>query len=196
MLASMESNPKPTRAEASDVANAILDGTSAVMLSGETAVGQYPVEAIATMSAIALRAEASLQDYGFLQTIKKTETEKVAEAIGQAAAHLAEQLQAAAIMTLTSSGFTARLISRHRPESIILAVTSSAAVARRLAMNWGVMPLLFDEDNAGSDEARTAFGCRRARELDFLKPEDLVVVTHGTHQGVGSTDLIRVVEIV
>lgn len=195
MLASMETNPKPTRAEASDVANAILDGTSAVMLSGETAVGQYPVAAIQTMSAIAVRAEASLREFGFLQTIKMTETAKIAEAIGQAAARLAEQLRAAAIITLTDSGYTARLISRHRPESVILAVTASDSVARRLAMNWGVIPLLYDEDKEDSDESRTEFGCARARELGLLETGDVVVITHGTQQGVGGTDLIRVLEI-
>ena len=195
MLASMETNPKPTRAEASDVANAILDGISAVMLSGETAVGQYPVVAIQTMSAIALRAEASLREFGFLQTIRMTEAAKIAEAIGQAAARLAEQLQAAAIITLTDSGYTARLISRHRPESLILAVTASDRVARRLAMNWGVIPLLYDEENADSDESRTRFGCGRARELGLLETGDVVVITHGTQQGAGGTDLIRVLEI-
>lgn len=195
MLASMEANPKPTRAEASDVANAILDGTSAVMLSGETAIGKFPVEAIETMSAIAVRAEASLREYGFLQTIKMTEAAKIAEAIGQAAARLAEQLQAAAIITLTDSGYTARLISRHRPESVIVAVTASENVARRLAMNWGVIPLLFDQDNGASDEARAMFGCHLAREMGLLKPQDVVVITHGTYPGAGGTDLIRVVEI-
>ncbi len=193
MLASMETNPKPTRAEASDVANAILDGTSAIMLSGETAIGKYPVRAIATMSAIALRAEASLREYGFLQTIRASDTDKVAEAVGQAAARMAEQLQAAAIMTLTDSGFTARLISKHRPECAILAVTDSPQVARRLALNWGVIPLLSQGEGLDKDDARAAFGCDRGLELGFLQPGDTVVVTHGTVPGGGGTDLIRVV---
>lgn len=193
MLASMENSPKPTRAEASDVANAILDGTSAVMLSGETAVGKYPVGAITTMATIALRAEASLRDYGYLQAIRLGETNMIAEAVGQAAASLAAQLQAAAIITLTDSGFTARLISKHRPESSIIAVTASPQVARRLAMNWGVMPLLCSASEAGTDDARTAFGCKRALELGYLDSGDTVVVTHGTRQGQGGTDMIRVV---
>ncbi len=193
MLASMETNPKPTRAEASDVANAILDGTSAVMLSGETAVGKYPVQAIETMAEIALRAEASLRDYGYLQAIRTTATNKVAEAIGQAAARLAEQLQAAAIISLTDSGFTARLISKHRPESAIIAVTSDSRVARRLALNWGVIPLLCETEANLSDEARAEFGCARALELGYLDSGDTVVITHGTRPGMGGTDLIRVV---
>jgi len=195
MLASMESNPRPTRAEASDVANAILDGTSAIMLSGETAVGRYPVEAVATMATIARRAESSLREYGYLQAIRLSEPDKIAEAVGQAAARLAEQLQAAAIITLTDSGFTARLISKHRPECPILAVTDAERVARRLAMNWGVMPLLHDTDAGQSDDARSAFGCRRAVEMGYLAPGDAVVVTHGTRPGQGGTDLIRVVVV-
>jgi len=193
MLASMEENPKPTRAEASDVANAILDGTSAVMLSGETAMGKYPVEAITTMATIALRAEASLREYGYLQAIGLSETNMIAEAVGRAAARLAEQLNAAAIITLTDSGFTARLIAKHRPENSIIAVTHSPQVARRLAMNWGVMPLLCSETDADTDDARTAFGCQRALELGYLQSGDTVVVTHGSRQGQGGTDMIWVV---
>ena len=193
MLASMEVNPKPTRAEASDVANAILDGTSAVMLSGESAVGKYPVQAVETMAAIALRAEASLQEFGFLQTINVTRTNRVAEAVGQAAAELAQNLPAQAIITLTDSGFTARLISRHRPECAILAVTSSESVARRLAMNWGVIPLLCDEHSAANDDARTAFGISMALERGYLEVGDTVVVTHGTRVGTGGTDMIKVI---
>lgn len=195
MLASMETNPRPTRAEASDVANAILDGTSAVMLSGETAVGKYPVEAVSTMASIARRTEASLKEYGYLQTIRLSEPDKIAEAVGQAAARLAEQLQAAAIITLTDTGFTARLISKHRPECTILAVTDSESVARRLAMNWGVIPLLCPINATKTDETRAEFGCQRALELGYLQPGDTVVVTHGTRPGVGGTDLIRVVVV-
>ncbi|MEX2468356.1 MAG: pyruvate kinase [Pseudohongiellaceae bacterium] len=195
MLASMENNPRPTRAEASDVANAILDGTSAIMLSGETAVGKYPVEAVSTMATIARRAEASLKEYGYLQAIRLSEPDKIAEAVGQAAARLAEQLQATAIITLTDTGFTARLISKHRPECPILAVTDAVHVARRLALNWGVMPLLYEADAAQSDDARSAFGCSKGLELGYLAPGDTVVVTHGTRPGQGGTDLIRVVKV-
>ena len=144
MLASMEHNPKPTRAEASDVANAILDGTSAVMLSGETAVGKYPLEAVRTLATIALRAEASLHEYGYLQKIKPNPANVVTEAIGQASVSMARNLKAAAIVSLTESGFTSRLISKHRPDCPIIAITSSALVARKLSMNWGVIPVLYD----------------------------------------------------
>lgn len=195
MLATMENNPKPTRAEASDVANAILDGTSAVMLSGETAAGKYPLQAMQTMAAIALRAEASLGEYGYLQTISPATTHKIAEAVGQAAARLAEQLKADGIITLTDSGFTARLISKHRPECSIIAVTDSESVARRLAMNWGVLPLLCDSETAGADDARTEFACAKAVELGCLEPGDTVVVTHGTRAGAGGTDMIKVVKV-
>ncbi|HFD80042.1 MAG TPA: pyruvate kinase, partial [Gammaproteobacteria bacterium] len=110
MLASMELNPKPTRAEASDVANAILDGTSAVMLSGETAVGKYPVQAVKMLDTIALRAEASLHEYGYLQKIKPNPANVVTEAVGQASVSMAKNLKAAAIVSLTESGFTSRLV--------------------------------------------------------------------------------------
>ncbi len=195
MLASMESSPKPTRAEASDVANAILDGTSAVMLSGETAVGKYPVQSVGTMAAIALRAEASLREFGFLQTIRMNAVDRVAEAVGQSAARLAEQLQATAIVTLTDSGYTARLISKHRPECAIIAVTGRESVARRLAMNWGVLPLLCTDQESGDDE-RTRFGCELARQLGYLESGDTVVVTHGTRPDAGGTDMIRVMSVV
>ena len=130
MLASMELNPKPTRAEASDVANAILDGSSAVMLSGETAVGRYPVEVVRTMVSLALRAEASLREYGYLQKILPDPSHVVTEAVSQAAVNMATHLEAAAIFSLTETGFTSRLISKHRPDCPILAVTGSKLAAR------------------------------------------------------------------
>ena len=143
MLASMETNPKPTRAEASDVANAILDGTSAVMLSGETAVGNYPLEAVRTLSTIAMRAEASLSEYGYLQKIKPHPANVVTESVAQASTSMAANLKAAAIICLTETGFSARLISKYRPACPILAITSSQIVARKLCMNWGVVPVLY-----------------------------------------------------
>jgi len=127
MLASMEWNPKPTRAEASDVANAILDGTSAVMLSGETAVGKYPVDSIRTMATLALRAESHLSEYGYLQKILPHPSNVVTEAVSQAAVAMSRQLNAVAIFSLTSTGFTSRLVSKHRPDCPILAITGSPA---------------------------------------------------------------------
>ena len=132
MLQSMVNHPRPTRAEASDVANAILDGTSAVMLSGETAVGKYPLEALKTLATIALHAEASLNDYGYLQKIKPSPANVVTQAIGQASVSMAKNLGAAAIISLTESGFTSRLVSKYRPDCPIMAITSSERVARKL----------------------------------------------------------------
>jgi pyruvate kinase len=193
MLASMELNPKPTRAEASDVANAILDGTSAVMLSGETAVGNYPVEAVSTMATIARRAEASLSEYGYLQRIMPHPSHIVTEAVSQAAVSMSSHLKAAAIISLTETGFTSRLISKYRPEIPILAITSSVMVARKLSMNWGVIPVLYDGEL--SDRARLAFAVNKAKALGYLKTGDLVVSTSGHHQQAGGTDLIRVITI-
>jgi pyruvate kinase len=193
MLASMEQNPKPTRAEASDVANAILDGTSAVMLSGETAVGKYPVEAIRTMAVIARRAEASLNEYGYLQRIKPHPSNIVTEAISQAAVSMSTNLKAAAIISLTETGFTSRLISKYRPEIPILAITSSAAVARKLSMNWGVIPILYSGEPR--DRARLDFAIRQAKNQGYLKAGDTIVSTSGHHQQAGGTDLIRVITL-
>ncbi len=193
MLASMEQNPRPTRAEASDVANAILDGSSAVMLSGETAAGRYPVEAVRTLHELALRAEASLREYGYLQKILPHPSNVVTEAVSQASVTMAAQLQATAIFSLTETGFTSRQISKHRPECPILAVTATAAVARRLAMNWGVIPLLYSDPR--SDEEKIDFGVDQARALGYVQGGDIVVATAGSSQRAGGTDLIRVITL-
>ncbi len=193
MLASMERNPKPTRAEASDVANAILDGTSAVMLSGETAVGKYPVESVRTLSVIALRAEASLREYGYLQKIKPHPANVVTEAVGQASVGMAANLKAAAIISLTETGFTSRLISKYRPDCPILAITSSRLVVRRLSMNWGVIPILYQGEP--TDDARIEFATTRIRELGYATTGDILVATAGQHQRAGGTDLIRVITL-
>ena len=193
MLASMEHNPKPTRAEASDVANAILDGTSAVMLSGETAVGKYPLEAVRTLATIALRAEASLHEYGYLQKIKPNPANVVTEAIGQASVGMAKNLKAAAIVSLTESGFTSRLISKHRPDCAILAITSSQLVARKLSLNWGVIPVLYQGEPA--DDARIEFAISVIRKLAYADSGDTLIITAGHYQLTGGTDMIRVVTL-
>ncbi len=193
MLASMEFNPKPTRAEASDVANAILDGTSAVMLSGETAVGKYPVETVSTMSQLAIRAEASLREYGFLQQVALHPSNLVTAAVSESAVHMADRLNAAAIYCLTETGFTARLASKHRPECPILALTSSLKVARRLSLNWGVIPVLLQ--GRKSDEQTIDLGCAVARKLGMVEQGDLVVVTSGQKQEAGGTNLIQVLSL-
>ncbi len=193
MLASMEWNPKPTRAEASDVANAILDGTSAVMLSGETAVGKYPLQALTTLATIALRAEASLNEYGYLQKIKPSPANVVTQAIGQASVSMATNLKAVAIISLTESGFTSRLVSKYRPDCPILAITSSQRVARKLSMNWGVIPLLYGGE--ASDDARIEFAISKIKQLTNTKVGDTLIVTAGHYQHTGGTDLIRVITL-
>jgi len=193
MLASMERNPKPTRAEASDVANAILDGTSAVMLSGETAIGKFPVQAVRTMSVLAQRAEASLAEYGYLQKTRMDPINIIPEVVSQSAVNMAEILKATAIFSLTETGFTSRLISKNRPYCPILAVTYSQLVARRLSMNWGVIPLLYEGES--DDNAKLKFAVSRARELGYIETGDVIVVTAGALHQAGGTDLIRVLTV-
>jgi pyruvate kinase len=193
MLDSMERNPRPTRAEVSDVANAILDGTSAVMLSGETAVGAYPVEAVRTMVRLAREAEAGLREYGHLQQILPHPANVVTEAVAQASITMANHLQAAAIIALTETGFTSRLISKYRPDCPILAVTSSLRVVRRLAMNWGVLALHYQGD--GTDDDKLDFATERAKQSGYARPGDIIVATAGSHRQAGSTDLIRVLTV-
>jgi pyruvate kinase len=193
MLASMEWNPKPTRAEASDVANAILDGTSAVMLSGETAVGKYPVEAVRMMATLAVRAESQLREYGYLQKILPHPSNVVTEAVSQAAVAMANQLNAAAIFTLTSTGFTSRLTSKHRPACPILAITAASNVARWLCMNWGVLPILYPGER--TDLEKIKFGIERAMQLGYVRNGDIIIATAGHREKAGGTDLIRVIEV-
>lgn len=193
MLSSMETNPKPTRAEASDVANAILDGTSAIMLSGETATGQYPVEAVATMNNLAQNTEGCLAEFGGLQHILPCPTNKITDAVSQAVAAMVKQLEAAAVLNLTGTGLTPRLISRHRPECPILALTQSEKVARRLSMNWGVTSILYEED--ADDPTRIQYGIEKAKEMGYVKSGDTVVATWGFQPRAGGTNMIRVLQI-
>jgi pyruvate kinase len=190
MLDSMVSNPRPTRAEVSDVANAILDGTDAVMLSNETAVGSFPVEAVATMARIAERMEQEEAQHSNLRSLKDTRR-SIPNAISQAVGQIAEQLGAAAIMTLTQTGATARNVSKFRPNTPILAVTPHVNVARQLQMVWGVKPLLVLGLPSTGQTFQAAINV--AQELKLLSEGDLVVMTAGTLQGIsGSTDLIKV----
>ena len=193
MLASMEKNPKPTRAEASDVANAILDGSSAIMLSGETAMGDYPVESVKTMAMLAIRTEASLREYGYLQRIIPHASNIVTEAVSHSSVRMADQLKASAIISLTESGFTSRLVSKHRPECPILAVTSSVKVTRRLCMNWGVVPILYQSQD--TDEEKIAYCIELSLKGGILKKGDVVIVTNGSSQTTGGTNLIRVLTV-
>jgi len=193
MLDSMTHTPMPTRAEVSDVANAILDGTSAVMLSGETAKGSYPVEAVRTMAALALAAEAQLSEYGHLQHITPEIANDVTEAVSQSAIALADHINAAAVITLTETGFTARAMSKYRPTCPILAVSVWPDVRRKLSMNWGITAILFEGER--SDEAMIQFAIRHGREIGCINPGDDVVVTAGISQTTGSTSTIQVLTV-
>jgi pyruvate kinase len=188
MLDSMVSNPRPTRAEVSDVANAILDGTDAVMLSNETAVGKFPVEAVATMARVAVRTE---QEGLAHRELSNAGAWSIPNAISQAVSRIAAQLNAAAIMTLTKTGATARNVSKYRPQTPILAVTPHVNVARQLQLVWGVRPLLVLDLPSTTQTFQAAMGV--AQEKGLLQDGELVVLTAGTLQGVsGSTDLIKV----
>jgi len=193
MLASMEKNPRPTRAEASDVANAILDGTSAIMLSGETAAGKYPVEAVKTMHSLALTTEACLDEYGYLQKIPFHSVNVVTEAISGAVTTMAKDLEASAIVSLSETGFTSRLISKHRPECPILAITGSERAARRLSMNWGVTAVLYTGEPR--DKAKIQFASECVQQLGFAEAGDSIIVTAGHTQRSGGTDMIRVITL-
>ncbi len=187
MLDSMASSPRPTRAEVSDVANAILDGTDAVMLSNETAVGDFPVEAVSTMATIAKRIE---RDYP-LRAIESHLASTIPNAISAAVSSIASQLTAAAILPLTKSGATANNVSKFRPATPILAVTSEINVARRLQLVWGVNSILILTKQSTAETFNLALQVCQDKEL--LKEGDLVVETAGTLSGVsGSTDLIKV----
>ena len=187
MLDSMASSPRPTRAEVSDVANAILDGTDAVMLSNETAVGDFPVEAVETMATIAVRIERDYPQRPIDTHLPST----IPNAISGAVSSIARQLNAAAILPLTKSGATAHNVSKFRPSTPILAITSEVNVARKLQLVWGVSPLLIETQK--STTATFTLAMAYAQELGVVKDGDLCVQTAGTLAGIsGSTDLIKV----
>jgi pyruvate kinase len=190
MLESMVAHPSPTRAEATDVANAILDGTDAVMLSGETAIGAYPVQAVRMMSRLAAATERSGDFPRALALDSEAGAESSTQAIGRAACELAHSLRAKAIITSTSSGLTSRMVAMHRPPYPILAATPHIATWRRLALVWGVQPLLV----AASTDTDTMvqLSLEAGRESGAVKKGDLVVITAGVPVGVpGKTNLIQ-----
>lgn len=186
MLDSMVSNSRPTRAEVSDVANAIIDGTDAVMLSNETAVGEYPVIAVETMARIADRIERDLPQRRTVDAGRS-----IPNAISQAVGNIAHQLHAQAIVSLTKSGATARNVSKFRPNVPIIAVTPSVTVARQLQVVWGVYPLLVLDLPSSRQTFQAAINV--AQERNLILDGDLVIMTAGTISGLsGSTDLIKV----
>jgi len=191
MLSSMMENPRPTRAEASDVANAILDGSDALMLSGETAVGKYPVEAVQMMARIAETTEREFPYKEWARRIMADRTYTVTDAIGQATCELALELGAKAIITPTMSGYTARMVARHRPPIPIIATTPEPAVQRRLALVWGVHPLLITRF-ASTDEM-LASSVQVAMREGFVQRGDLVIITAGVPLGgAGKTNMLKV----
>ncbi len=191
MLDSMMKHPRPTRAEATDVANAIYDGTSAIMLSGETAAGLYPVEAVKTMVRIAVRTE---QDINYLQRFKLRRTlsnPDVTNAISHATCTMAGDLNAAAIMTVSKSGRTARMVSKYRPSCRIIGTGLSEQVVRQLNLEWGVTPLLIEKKNQADELFDYAVDA--AEQAGIIQKGDIVVLTAGVPLGVsGTTNLIKV----
>jgi len=193
MLESMTKNPRPTRAETTDVANAIYDGTTAIMLSGETASGQYPVEAVETMTKIAQRTEL---DIDYINRFQRQEMHgvDVTNAISHATCTTAMDLKAAAIITVTMSGFTAEMIARYKPNCPIIACSVDESVCRQVNMLWGVRPLLIDKKETAEELFKE--GVRKAEEAGYVKKGDIVVITAGVPLGIsGKTNMIRVVEV-
>ena len=190
MLDSMIKNPRPTRAEATDVANAIYDGTSAIMLSGETAVGAYPVQAVETMVRIALAAEADLKNIRGFSRAGATATD-VTNAISHATVTSAQDLNASAIITVSMSGSTPRTISRYRPASVIVGCTSNPRVWRQMGLYWGTIPLMIETQTNTDDLFEQAVNAAVAAGI--VKDGELVVLTAGVPLGIsGTTNLMKV----
>ena len=191
MLDSMMKNPRPTRAEATDVANAIYDGTSVIMLSGETAAGKYPVESVRTMVKIAVQAERDIDYQGRYNRRRDEAARDVTNAISHATCTTAYDLEAAGIITVTQSGQTARMISKYRPEMPIIGCTVNEKVYRQLAMSWGVQPVLCQyQDDA---DALFDHAIDRAKEEKLIHDGDLVVITAGVPLGIpGTTNILKV----
>ncbi len=194
MLESMIHNPRPTRAEATDIANAVYDGTTAIMLSGESAAGQYPVEAVETMARIAESAEHAIDYRSMIAGGSDTEKHNITTAIAYATCTTAMDLHAAAIITVTLSGFTAEAISRFRPGCPIVGCTMSERVYQQMNLLWGVNPVLIPKEE--DTEQLFTDAVEKAREAGYVKAGDVVVITAGVPLGVvGNTNMIRVVEV-
>jgi pyruvate kinase len=191
MLDSMQRNPRPTRAEASDVANAIFDGTDAIMLSGETASGRYPVEAVQTMDRIAFRAENSLKYTDiFRERIEETDV-SIPDSISQAVVHTTWTLKSSAIITSTESGRTARMVSKYRPQAPIVAVTTHDKVLRKLCLVWGVYPILGRPVTTTDEMLQSAIAA--SLESGVVRHGDSVVITAGVPVGQsGTTNIMKV----
>lgn len=191
MLESMIKNPRPTRAEVTDIANAVYDGTSAIMLSGETAAGAYPVEAVKTMARIALRTEQDINYQKRFFDYDRKANPDITDAICHATCTTAYDLNAKAIVTVTKSGYSARMISRYRPGSDIIGCTTSEKVCRQLALTWGVMPIMLKEEKDVFDLFNNAI--LAAEKMGLLQKGDVTVITSGVPIGMsGTTNMIKV----
>ena len=193
MLESMIKNPRPTRAEISDVANAVYDGSSAIMLSGETAAGAYPVEAVRAMAKIAMQAETKEE---FIQEVAQSAylIRGLSDALSHSACLLANDINAKAIVVCTRTGETAKMVSRFRPMIDIIGMTTDERSYQKLALSWGVLPMLSDEYN--SVDVLFHFAKQAAKDSGLVKKNDVVVITGGTPNGKsGNSSLINVVTV-
>ncbi|WP_315119050.1 pyruvate kinase [uncultured Clostridium sp.] len=191
MLDSMIRNPRPTRAEASDIANAIFDGTDAIMLSGETAGGKYPIEAANTMAKIAKTAEERIDYESLLSRKREAHVLNVANAISIATCTTAAELNASAIITATQSGYTARMVSKYRPACPIIAVTPNASVAKKLALNWGVFPILTEQFSSTDELIEKSVEI--SLKSEYVNKGDLVVIAAGIPASYsGTTNMLKV----
>ncbi|RCX19284.1 pyruvate kinase [Anaerobacterium chartisolvens] len=191
MLDSMIRNPRPTRAEASDIANAIYDGTSVIMLSGETASGKYPVESLETMVRIAEKAENSIDYWKQFTNMQPNMNASITNAISHATCTTALDLKASAIITVTQTGHTARMISRFRPACPIIATTVCPRVQRQLSLSWGVIPYLVKHVTTTDEMFDT--GVEKALESGLVKNGDLAIITAGAPIGIsGTTNILKV----
>ena len=199
MLESMINNPRPTRAEVTDVANAIYDGTDAIMLSGETAVGKYPVEAVRLMAQVAENTESHFNAERFIMHRTMEEEDNISSAVCIASVRTARNVNAKAIIIPTQFGQTARLMSNFRPAMPMIAVTPNSTVQRRMMAYWGITPILGEQQSASQDIIQNAI--ERAKEFELIKPGDLCVITAGdpvTNEvgGVGhTTNMMYVIEV-
>ncbi|MDE7045354.1 MAG: pyruvate kinase, partial [Acetatifactor sp.] len=194
MLESMIKNPRPTRAEATDIANAIYDGTTAIMLSGESAAGMYPVEAVKTMARIAVSTEQDIDYRGRMKQNDKGDKSDITMAIAYATCTAAADLNAAAIITVTMSGFTAEAISRFKPICPVIGCTVKDRVCKQLNLLWGVNPLHIGRKES-SDELFAA-AVEESKKAGYVKQGDTVVITAGVPLGIaGTTNMIHVVEV-
>ena len=194
MLESMINNPRPTRAETADVANAIYDGTTAIMLSGESAAGKYPLEAVKTMARIAERTEQDIDYSGRMKKVTQDLKGDITTAISHATCTTAADLNATAIITVTMSGFTAGMVPRFKPGCTIIGCSVNPRVCRQLNLLWGVEPLLIEKKDTAGDLFEEA--TLQAKKAGLIKEGDVVVLTAGVPLGItGTTNMLRVIEV-